>query len=405
MIDDRLRKNRHYQDFGGEIALSNIVDMFPSAGIQTSLGIIKKLYSRRKMFLLGQKLQASANNNELETLSELGKEMALITQTSMATTESQTETVSEVAQRVYEDTVKRSEDSRNGIIPYTGIKTGIEALDNSIVGMKGGQVITLGGRPSSGKTALSGIIMDNIANIQQEEILFFNFEMQNDEVLERILSKNSKCNYGALQRGDYTSVYDNSLSEAFITQTESKLFLNQNPMTPDQMRLEIRKLKTTKAPNLKGIFIDYLEKIKVPKNLQSKSMYEKVSFLSNEIKAIAKEFNIFVFCLAQLNRKVDDRLNKRPMLSDFNNSGVIEADSHCALMISQIFKYHSEIKELENIVLLDVVKNRSGALKEVYLYFEGAIMNMRKIRKDEYINYRKGLDKIRNGNKSFSKKK
>jgi len=393
MIDSIVCNEADYIRVGKKNGLKKLVNLEPK-NLENAIERLKNLSIKRKLHSLGKELLLISTKNTFEDVYNVEKEIAVLNDFTLKN-ETKTETLEEVAEKTFLSINKKAEDFRNGIIPDTGVKTGIKALDDVIIGMKPRQLITLGARPSTGKTAFLGQLLINIGIKQQNEVLFFNFEMANTEISERFFTNLSSCNYSEIQRGNFYKNYDNSISEAFTKQSSSKIFLNDKPMTPDQMRIEIKKLKSTKAKNLKGIFIDYLEKIKVPKSMESKGLYEKVSYLSNEMKSIAEEFDIFVFCLAQLNRKVDERRNKRPILSDFNNSGVIEADSHCSFMLSSMFKYYPKVKELENIILLDVVKNRSGELANILLHFDGSSMKIREATKTEIKIYADGLLKIK----------
>lgn len=212
----------------------------------------------------------------------------------------------------------------------TAFKTGIGALDNKNGGFYPGQLITLAGRPSMGKTACALTMAHNMAQ-SGSGVLFFSMEMTREEIAQRLFSRYTnlatghQLREGALKADDYRG-----LTDARARMQDLNLHIDESgQLTPGQIRARARRHK--RRYGLDVIFIDYLNIMRMPDRYASK--VDQIAELTAALKGVAKDLKVPVVLLAQLSREVEKRDNKRPALSDLRDSGAIEQDSDIVLML------------------------------------------------------------------------
>ncbi len=267
------------------------------------------------------------------------------------------------------DTLKKIDKRKSDRSPVTGVPTPFAGMDRQTSGFQPGALIILAARPGMGKTALALNIASHAAQ-KGEPVLFFSLEMSNDQLVERVLCSEARVNAwnvrgGFLSEGDYEK-----LVNAVGKLDGIPLFLDDSGiLTALDVRAKARRLKKEKG--LSMIIVDYLQLMKGPADAERRDL--EISFISRSLKALAKELSVPVLALSQLNRKIEGRENKRPMLSDLRESGALEQDADMVLFISRDEKEAAPDaaagpgKPAELII----AKHRQGSPGKVDLWFFG----------------------------------
>ncbi len=241
----------------------------------------------------------------------------------------------------------------NGYI--TGIKTGYKQLDNALGGLKKKQYYVLAARPSMGKSALSLSLVNGIS--EEQKILYVQLDMTKESMITRILSMKTNIANRNLNRGKLT---ENQWEQIALKGTPKKnLFISDKAgTTVSDIRAMARKLKFKNGLDI--LIIDHLGKIKP--SIKG-SIYEQMTKISNELKELSRELNVVLIGLSQLSRAVEQRADKRPMLSDLRDSGRIEEDADAILMLYRDGYYKArETGEqiLKDELEVSIQKNRDG---------------------------------------------
>ncbi|MDZ4224468.1 MAG: replicative DNA helicase, partial [bacterium] len=247
----------------------------------------------------------------------------------------------------------------------TGVPSGFKDLDRLTSGLQPSDLLIVAGRPSSGKTAFSLNIMENAACDSKVPAAIFSLEMSKEQLVQRLLCSRAKVDSYKL-RGGFLSENDwPKLTRAAGALSEAPIFIDDSPMlTVLEMRAKARRLKKEKGLGL--LVVDYLQLIRASGRFGSRE--QEISDISRSLKALAKELHVPVIALSQLNRGLESRQDKRPMLSDLRESGSIEQDADVVMMIYRDEMYNTESPEAGKAEVI-IGKQRNGPTGKVQLAF------------------------------------
>lgn len=258
----------------------------------------------------------------------------------------------------------------------TGIPTGYHKLDEMTAGWQNSDLIILAGRPAMGKTAFALSLAKNIAVDYNIPVAFFSLEMNNVQLVNRLISNvcsisGSKILTGQLDNNDW-----NNLDQNIDKLKEAPLYVDDTPgLSVFELRTKARRLVREKG--VKVIMIDYLQLMNA-NGMKFNSRQEEVSTISRSLKGLAKELDIPVIALSQLSRAVEQRPGedgKRPQLSDLRESGAIEQDADMVLFVHrpEYYKIYEDAQgnDLRGMAQICIAKHRKGATKDVTLRFQG----------------------------------
>jgi replicative DNA helicase len=246
------------------------------------------------------------------------------------------------------------------------LNSGFCDLDSIIQGFQKSDLIIIAGRPSLGKTALSLNIAINIIKRYKTPVLFFSLEMSKEQLLYRVLANEAEVSTIRLRSGH---IYKNdwlNLNNIFKTLACLPFFIDDRPtVSIQEIRLKIKKLIFNEA-SIGLIIIDYLQ---LMQNFKSPidNRVQELSQITRSLKIIAREFNVPIIALSQLSRNVENRLNKKPILSDLRESGSIEQDADLVLMLYENNLENLNKKEIKELL---IAKNRNGPVGSVKLRFD-----------------------------------
>ena len=279
---------------------------------------------------------------------------------------------------------------------YSGIVSGFRDLDNMLGGLQNSDLIILAGRPSMGKTALATNIAFNAAKFFSQEqdkgsVIMFSLEMSAEQIGLRILAEQSKIPSDKLRKGELNEKDSLKLQTTYQEINNLNFFFDDSPnLTVSELRSKLRRYKNNN--NIKLVLIDYLQLIKPESNKDNR--VNELSEITRNLKQLAKEFDLPVISLSQLSRQVENREDKRPLLSDLRESGSIEQDADVVMFIYRESYYlqrneptrgadetqesyqkkHDSWKdrneEVFNKAELIVAKQRNGPTGKIELYFD-----------------------------------
>lgn len=225
-----------------------------------------------------------------------------------------------------------------------GETTGFEALDRRTTGFNAGDLIIIAARPAMGKTAL--VLNMALKNVEQGKgVIFFSLEMPAEQLMLRMLAAKTSIPLQNLRKGDMDDQQWSNLSGAFDDLNTKKLFVDDGgSININQLRARVRKLAQNESNNIKLVIIDYLQLMQGTGN---KDRHQEVSDISRGLKMLAREMKIPIIALSQLNRGLENRPDKRPMLSDLRESGAIEQDADIIMFVyrDDVYKERDEARK------------------------------------------------------------
>ena len=241
----------------------------------------------------------------------------------------------------------------------TGIATGFLDLDYKTAGMQPSDLILIAARPSMGKTAFVLNIAQHVAFHDNKSVAIFSLEMSKEQLVNRLLSLESKVNSQAIRTGNMKDDEWERLIESADVIGRSGLLIDDTPgIGIGELRSKCRKFKL--EYDLQMIIIDYLQ-LMTGSGKNSESRQQEISEISRSLKALARELHVPVIALSQLSRAVEQRPDHRPMLSDLRESGAIEQDADVVMFIYRD-DYYNKDTELKNVAEIIIAKQRNGAI-------------------------------------------
>ena len=266
--------------------------------------------------------------------------------------------ISTILLSVYEQLAERAHS--DSAIP--GLSTGLRDLDQKINGLNKSDLVLIAARPGMGKTSIALNIALSVAKSSKKTVVIFSLEMSRDQLASRLLSNESFVDSQLLMTGKLSEEEWGKLGLAAYALSQTDIRVDDNPsITVTEMIAKCRRLD-----NLALVIIDYLQLMTSATGKVSDNRVTAVSEISRSLKIMAKELNIPVICLSQLNRSNESRADKRPMLSDLRESGSIEQDADEVLFLYRDDYYNPDTEE-KNVAECIVAKNRHGETGTVKL--------------------------------------
>ncbi|MDR2540718.1 MAG: replicative DNA helicase [Candidatus Peribacteria bacterium] len=251
------------------------------------------------------------------------------------------------------------------------INSGYKLIDDMLAGFKPGELIILAARPSMGKTAFALNMLTNVALGQKKSVVMISLEMSSESIVDRIMSEVSKVPMYKISKGDLTNEDFAQMGEAMEELGGSKIFIDdKGGLTVPILKSKLRKLKIEKK-GLDLVIVDYLQLMHATSFIGNRT--QEISDISRGLKELAKELEVPIIALSQLSRAVEQRVDKKPQLSDLRESGAIEQDADAVLMLHRE-DYYDPDTDKKGATDVCIRKNRNGAVGEVELHFQKEIM-------------------------------
>jgi replicative DNA helicase len=247
-------------------------------------------------------------------------------------------------------------------------------------GLNRSDLIILAARPAMGKTSLQNAIALTAARRHGKRVAMFNLEMSGEQLVQRMISAETRIDSQRLRRGDLQEHEWPIFMEAIGRLSETRIFIDDTPsITPNQLRTKCRRLYAEHGLDL--IMIDYLQLMQAERSTNNR--VQEISEISRALKGLARELDVPVLALAQLSRAVEQRQEKRPLLSDLRDSGSIEQDADIVMFIYRDEYYNPDTTERPNIAEINVAKHRNGPTGTIDLYWHGKLATFRNLQRQE----------------------
>jgi replicative DNA helicase len=365
-VSEQLEREQRLETAGGVDYLARLVEETPSAAnVRAYARIVRDHAMLRQLIEIGGDIATSAHATEGRTVAEL--------------VDLAEQRVFEIADRgsggpgfkalkeILPGAIDRLDVLSHSESDITGVSTGFSAMDDMTAGLQRGELIIIAGRPSMGKTTLAVNIAENAAIGHQVPTAIFSMEMSAEQLSFRMIGSVGRVNQSNLRRGKLSDEDWSRIDSAVSMMSNAPIFIDDSPaLSPTEVRARARRLKREHGLGL--IVIDYLQLMQVAGTVENRAT--EISEISRSLKALAKELELPVIALSQLNRSVEQRVDKKPVMSDLRESGAIEQDADLI-----VFIYREEVydKETPRRGIADIIigKQRNGPVGEFHLTFLG----------------------------------
>ncbi len=363
----RLKDCGELEDIGGVSYLSKLAHAVPTtANMESYVKSVQNKFMLRE-FIRSSTLvvQAAAAGENIQRLVASAQQVAT-TLADRAAPPQDFKRIKDVVVEVIETTEVKSEAFKTGKV--TGLRTGFRDLDGITAGLQKSDLIIVAARPSVGKTAFALNIAQNVAVRSKEPVAIFSLEMSAPQLVARMVSAEGGLEANRLRIGDMGEEDWLKLAEAAGVLGASNIFIDDSPgITVNDIRAKCRRLK--KQEGLGLIVIDYLQLIASSgRGRGQENRQQEVSEISRTLKQLARELDVPVIALSQLSRNVEQRQDKRPMMSDLRESGSLEQDADIVAFLYRDDYYNQE-SEKKNIIEIIIAKQRNGPVGTVELVF------------------------------------
>ena len=361
-VSNALKNDGAFEDAGGAEYLTGILDLVPTASNASYYaGIVRDKATLRNLIITGMNI-VSYGYKEDESLDDLIDKSE---QEIFALSQKKIKNDFESLKSVMASTFEKLEELYKRQAHVTGVPSGFPDLDYLTAGFQNGNLIIVAARPSMGKTALCLNMAQNMAIRERIPVGIFSLEMPKEELAQRFLCSQARIDGKRLKTGHLQETDWSRLTTAINALSDAPIYIDDSSnLSVMEIRSKARRMKS--KHNIGIIIIDYLQLMKGNPIFKG-DVNKEVSDISRQLKALSKELNIPVIALAQLNRAVESRTDKRPMLSDLRDSGGIEQDAD---LVCFIYRDSYYIKKEDNKVSeIIIAKHRNGPVATVNLVF------------------------------------
>jgi replicative DNA helicase len=375
-VVERVLASDNPNAFGSLEYIQGLPERVPTtANVQQHAQTIRHHYMRRQLVALGQTLADDAHGNaDLERVIDAAEQQIF----ELAQGRSTRDWVG--LPEVLSDEVKRIQEIAERDGELTGITTGFTDLDGLLAGFQRSDLIILAARPSMGKTALALNFALHAAHAGVG-VAVFSLEMGRSQLVNRLICAEGRLDASRVRRGTLTRDEEwPRLREAAATLYKLPIFIDDEAaLTLSQVRSKARRIKA-QHPEVGLFVLDYLQLMQGTGG-PKESREQVISAISRGLKGIAKDLDVPFVALAQLNRGVESRTDKRPMLSDLRESGAIEQDADVILFIYRDDYYKKDQSQKPGVAEILIAKHRNGATGEVELAFKGHFLRFENLEK------------------------
>ena len=363
-VADELKKRGELTRVGGASYIHTLIASVPTAAnAQYYAEIVKEHAIMRRLIEAGTKIAQLGYANETEVDTLVDQAQAEI----YAVTDGNAKEDYVSFSEALEETINEIDANSNRPDGVYGVPTDFIEFDELTGGLHGGQMIVIAARPGVGKSTLALDIARSAAIHHQMTTVFFSLEMSRTELAMRILSAEGKISMGRLKKGDLDTEGWTNLATLQGRIDSAPLFIDDSPnMTLMEIRAKCRRLK--QRNDLKLVALDYLQLMSSGKKVESRQ--QEVSEFSRSLKLLAKELDVPVIALSQLNRGSEQRTDKRPMVSDLRESGSIEQDADMVILLHREDMYNPDSERVGEADMI-IAKHRGGPTRTIPLAFSG----------------------------------
>jgi replicative DNA helicase len=367
-VIEALTKSGELETVGGRVAVLEMMETpFIAASYRTYAGMVRDTATQRRLLRVGQEIEKMVAQREGETSAMVQGAETLVYELSQKGVRGDFTRAKDLVIGGLERLTKAAE-GPEGIM---GVPTGFLDLDKVIGGLQPGNLIVVAARPSMGKTALALCMAEHAALNEERSVAIFSLEMSGDELIQRLLSSTAIVDAGRIRSGRLAPEDWSRVGRAADRLSAARLFIDDSEgVSIGEMRTKCRRLKSREGLDL--LIVDYIQLMEGGGSRREESRVQEISAISRGLKMLARDLEVPVIVVSQLNRSPDARNDKRPMLSDLRESGAIEQDADLVLMIYRDEYYNPESSEDKGVAEVNVAKNRHGPTERVKLTFRGS---------------------------------
>ena len=374
-VKEQVIKIHDEDSIGGFAYLAQIADNTPTvSNIETYAKHVRELSVYRQLIKIGREIAETAfqpKDIEVNELLDLSEKKIFEIAEQVSRNKKEVTNIKDIIKDVV-NTVHEMHEKKG----FKGAETGFAELDKLTSGLQNGDLVIIAGRPSMGKTALSMNIVEHVAIHNSIPVAVFSLEMPTEQLVIRMISSFGRIDSSKLRDGDMTEVDWNSFNHAVRAFEENTILIDETPsITPTEIRAKCRRLKR-QYPDLGLVMVDYLQLMTV--HGKAENRVQEISEISRSLKALAKEINVPVIAISQLNRGVESRIKtgkgRMPQMADLRESGSIEQDADIIGFIYRDELYHDDAytnPEEVGKADLRISKHRNGATGWIKLAFIG----------------------------------
>jgi len=368
-VSEQLERHGKLEDAGGLAYLGTLARDTPSAAnVRAYAAIVHERALLRALIEAGREIASSAFNDEGLTARDLvDRAEARVFEIAEAGTRLGAGAVRVGA--LLPSLIDKIDEWHNNPDKLRGLATGFTDFDRKTGGLRGGDLIIIAGRPSMGKTTLA-INIAEYAAINPDikaSVAVFSMEMPSEQLVTRMLSSIGHVPLNSIRTGKISDDDWVRITAATSHLSQSKIFIDESAgLTPTELRARSRRIKREHGLDL--IVVDYLQLMQVPGTQENRAT--EIAEISRGLKALAKELGVPVIALSQLNRAVEQRTEKKPVMSDLRESGSLEQDADMILLIYRDEVYNKDTTK-KGIAEIDLAKHRNGEIGMFLLTFQG----------------------------------
>lgn len=367
-VIEQLTKNGDIDIAGGRDAVLDLMTTpYIAASYRSYAEIVRDTATQRRLLQVGQEIETLVAEREGETTDMVQRAEDLIYKLTQQRTRGDFVGTDKLVMTSMERLVAASEHGSE----VTGLPTGFEDLDRLTGGFRAANLIVVAARPSMGKTALALCMAEHVALAENKAVAIFSLEMSGEELTQRMLCSVAMVDASRMRSGRLSADDWPRVSQAADRLSKAPIFIDDSEgMTVTEMRTKARRLKARHGLGL--IVVDYIQLMEGAPTLRRRdeNRVQELSAISRGLKMMARDLEVPIIVVSQLNRSPDARNDKRPMLSDLRESGAIEQDADMVLLIYRD-DYYEPDSESKGIAEVNVAKHRNGPTDRVKLAFMG----------------------------------
>ena len=368
-VKNQLAKNGTLEMAGGSVSIARLTNKVASAAnLEFHSHLLIEKFIQRSLIQVSTEIGKEAyeeTNDAFQLLDNAEKRLYAIKDESL---KKNFNSIDDLVAKA----IEQIESAKSSSDTITGVPTGFNSLDKITNGFQKSDLIILAGRPGMGKTAFALTAARNAAVMFNKPVAVFSLEMSAVQLVTRLISGEVELSGEKLRQGNLSEFEMEQLLHKMNALSQANIFIDDTPqLTIFDLKAKARRLKQQK--NIELIVIDYLQLMRSDEG-SAKNREQEISHISRSLKGLAKELDIPIIALAQLSRAVEQRPDKKPILSDLRESGSIEQDADIVGFIYRPEYYgitqDEEGNSMEGIASVDIAKHRNGATKSAFVRFK-----------------------------------
>ncbi|HZZ66254.1 MAG TPA: replicative DNA helicase [Candidatus Baltobacteraceae bacterium] len=364
-VGEELRRRNDLENVGGLPYLSALMDTVQTAASAAYYAkIVREKSVLRSLIHAGTRITQLGYEQEEDVEAALDQSEQLVYEIGMRQTHGEFTQVSRLLKPAFEhiDKLFHSRGDR------TGLTAGYHDIDEMTTGFQPGNFIILAARPGMGKTSFALNMAVAAAREETDPVAFFSLEMSNDELVQRLICAEARISMHDMRRGNIKPHHWEKISDAMGVLNDLPMYLDDaGGLSVSEIRSRCRRLKSSRG--LSAVFVDYLQLLRPGVLSKGANRNEELSEICRTLKTTAKDLGVPIIALAQLNRGVESRTEKRPMLSDLRDSGSLEQESDMVAFLYREGYYNNDVAE-PDLTEFIVAKHRNGPTGTVRLRFQ-----------------------------------